>query len=133
MCLLSVCPMLEQVIWNFWCSLIQFFVSLFSVCTIVLKEVLCFLLQVYQWRTIDGALVAIKVQWPDLLPFVLRDIYILRLGVCIFSSNIYAVALHSSGVFCCAYNTLCILSHHLAMIVFLGFGAFIYCPLMCYL
>lgn len=41
-------------------------------------------LQVYQGRTIDGALVAIKVQRPDLLPSVLRDIYILRLGVCIF-------------------------------------------------
>ena len=84
---------------------------------------MCFLLQVYQGRTVDGALVAIKVQRPDLLPFVLRDIYILRLGVCIFSSNIYTVALHSSGDFCCAYDTLCILSHHLAMIVFLGFGA----------
>jgi predicted unusual protein kinase regulating ubiquinone biosynthesis (AarF/ABC1/UbiB family) len=54
----------------------------------VLKEVLCFLLQVYQGRTVDGALVAIKVQRPDLLPSVLRDIYILRLGVCILSSNI---------------------------------------------
>lgn len=37
--------------------------------------------QVYQGRTVDGALVAIKVQRPDLLPFVLRDIYILRLGL----------------------------------------------------
>jgi len=88
MCLLPACAMLEQVIWNFWCSLIQFSVWLFSICTIVLKEVLCFLLQVYQGRTVDGALVAIKVQRPDLLPSVLRDVYILRLGVCIFSSNI---------------------------------------------
>lgn len=37
--------------------------------------------QVYQGRTVDGALVAIKVQRPDLLPFVLRDVYILRLGL----------------------------------------------------
>lgn len=37
--------------------------------------------QVYQGRTVDGALVAIKVQRPDLLPSVLRDIYILRLGL----------------------------------------------------
>ncbi|KAK1621325.1 hypothetical protein QYE76_026842 [Lolium multiflorum] len=37
--------------------------------------------QVYQGRTIDGALVAIKVQRPNLLPSVLRDIYILRLGL----------------------------------------------------
>lgn len=44
--------------------------------------------QVYQGRTVDGALVAIKVQRPNLLPSVLRDIYILRLGVCIFPSNI---------------------------------------------
>ncbi|KAK8463434.1 hypothetical protein SEVIR_1G364500v4 [Setaria viridis] len=36
--------------------------------------------QVYQGRTVDGALVAIKVQRPNLLPSVLRDIYILRLG-----------------------------------------------------
>ncbi|KAK3159402.1 hypothetical protein QOZ80_2AG0149680 [Eleusine coracana subsp. coracana] len=37
--------------------------------------------QVYQGRTVDGALVAIKVQRPNLLPSVLRDIYILRLGL----------------------------------------------------
>lgn len=37
--------------------------------------------QVYQGRTVDGALVAIKVQRPNLLPPVLRDIYILRLGL----------------------------------------------------
>lgn len=37
--------------------------------------------QVYQGRTVDGSLVAIKVQRPDLLPSVLRDIYILRLGL----------------------------------------------------
>ncbi|VAI51082.1 unnamed protein product [Triticum turgidum subsp. durum] len=37
--------------------------------------------QVYQGRTFDGALVAIKVQRPNLLPSVLRDIYILRLGL----------------------------------------------------
>ncbi|CAM0942834.1 unnamed protein product [Alopecurus aequalis] len=37
--------------------------------------------QVYQGRTIDGALVAIKVQRLNLLPSVLRDIYILRLGL----------------------------------------------------
>uniref|UniRef100_A0A0A9DNP8 ABC1 atypical kinase-like domain-containing protein n=1 Tax=Arundo donax TaxID=35708 RepID=A0A0A9DNP8_ARUDO len=40
--------------------------------------------QVYQGRTVDGDLVAIKVQRPNLLPSVLRDIYILRLGVCMF-------------------------------------------------
>ncbi|KAK8463433.1 hypothetical protein SEVIR_1G364500v4 [Setaria viridis] len=34
-----------------------------------------------QGRTVDGALVAIKVQRPNLLPSVLRDIYILRLGL----------------------------------------------------
>ncbi|CAL5020115.1 unnamed protein product [Urochloa decumbens] len=37
--------------------------------------------QVYQGRTVDGAIVAIKVQRPNLLPSVLRDIYILRLGL----------------------------------------------------
>ncbi|KAF0933476.1 hypothetical protein E2562_018569 [Oryza meyeriana var. granulata] len=37
--------------------------------------------QVYQGCTVDGALVAIKVQRPNLLPSVLRDIYILRLGL----------------------------------------------------
>jgi len=52
------------------------------------QETLVILLQVYQGRTVDGALVAIKVQRPNLLPSVLRDIYILRLGVCIFPSNI---------------------------------------------
>jgi hypothetical protein len=50
----------------------------------VTHETAVILLQVYQGRTIDGALVAIKVQRPNLLPSVLRDIYILRLGVCIF-------------------------------------------------
>ncbi|KAK8463435.1 hypothetical protein SEVIR_1G364500v4 [Setaria viridis] len=44
--------------------------------------------QVYQGRTVDGALVAIKVQRPNLLPSVLRDIYILRLGVANRRSNI---------------------------------------------
>jgi predicted unusual protein kinase regulating ubiquinone biosynthesis (AarF/ABC1/UbiB family) len=48
------------------------------------QEAVVILLQVYQGRTIDGALVAIKVQRPNLLPSVLRDVYILRLGVCIF-------------------------------------------------
>ncbi|KAG8072825.1 hypothetical protein GUJ93_ZPchr0006g44710 [Zizania palustris] len=37
--------------------------------------------QVYQGRTVDGTLVAIKVQRPNLLPSVLRDVYILRLGL----------------------------------------------------
>ncbi|KAJ0963777.1 hypothetical protein J5N97_028899 [Dioscorea zingiberensis] len=37
--------------------------------------------QVYQGRTVDGSTVAIKVQRPNLLPVVLRDIYILRLGL----------------------------------------------------
>ncbi|KAL5208797.1 hypothetical protein ABZP36_033232 [Zizania latifolia] len=37
--------------------------------------------QVYQGRTVDGALVAIKVQRPNLLPSVLRDVYILCLGL----------------------------------------------------
>lgn len=50
----------------------------------MLNELSFVLLQVYQGRTVDGALVAIKVQRPNLLPPVLRDIYILRLGVCKF-------------------------------------------------
>ncbi|XP_042433560.1 uncharacterized protein slr1919-like [Zingiber officinale] len=37
--------------------------------------------QVYRGCTIDGTVVAIKVQRPNLLPSVARDIYILRLGL----------------------------------------------------
>jgi aarF domain-containing kinase len=37
--------------------------------------------QVYRGRTLDGADVAVKVQRPDLRHAVLRDIYILRLGL----------------------------------------------------
>ncbi|PKA53396.1 putative aarF domain-containing protein kinase [Apostasia shenzhenica] len=37
--------------------------------------------QVYQGCTLDGCIVAIKVQRPDLLHSVVRDIYILRLGL----------------------------------------------------
>ncbi|AQK75929.1 Protein kinase superfamily protein [Zea mays] len=47
--------------------------------------------QVYQGRTVDGSLVAIKVQRPDLLPSVLRDIYILRLGL-FTSYNLFQLA-----------------------------------------
>lgn len=39
--------------------------------------------QVYFARTIDGVNVAVKVQRPNLRHVVVRDIYILRLGVCI--------------------------------------------------
>ncbi|XP_039122584.1 uncharacterized protein slr1919 [Dioscorea cayenensis subsp. rotundata] len=39
--------------------------------------------QVYQGRTVDGSIVAVKVQRPDLLPVVLRDVYILRLGLAV--------------------------------------------------
>ncbi|KAG0472856.1 hypothetical protein HPP92_014713 [Vanilla planifolia] len=37
--------------------------------------------QVYQGRTLDGCSVAIKVQCPNMLHSVVRDIYILRLGL----------------------------------------------------
>ncbi|KAL0918445.1 hypothetical protein M5K25_010454 [Dendrobium thyrsiflorum] len=37
--------------------------------------------QVYQGRTLDGCIVAIKVQRPNLLHSVARDIYILRVGL----------------------------------------------------
>lgn len=37
--------------------------------------------QVYKGRTLDGCSVAIKVQRPDLLHAVVRDIYLLRLGL----------------------------------------------------
>ena len=59
---------------------------MFGVADIFLFILLYHLHQVYQGRTFDGALVAIKVQRPNLLPSVLRDIYILRLGVCNFST-----------------------------------------------
>lgn len=37
--------------------------------------------QVYKGRTIDGLSVAVKVQRPNLRHVVIRDIYILRVGV----------------------------------------------------
>ncbi|XP_038971216.1 uncharacterized protein slr1919 isoform X6 [Phoenix dactylifera] len=37
--------------------------------------------QVYRGCTLDGSIVAVKVQRPDLLHVIMRDIYILRLGV----------------------------------------------------
>lgn len=39
--------------------------------------------QVYRGCTLDGSVVAIKVQRPNLLHAVVRDVYLLRLGVCI--------------------------------------------------
>lgn len=41
----------------------------------------CMSVQVYQGVTFDGSTVAVKVQRPNLLHAVVRDIYILRLGV----------------------------------------------------
>lgn len=40
-------------------------------------------IQVYRGRTLDGINVAVKVQRPNMLHVVARDVYILRLGVCI--------------------------------------------------
>lgn len=82
--LLPAFAILEQVIWNFRCIHIHFpfIISIGLYCCA--KKTLVISLQVYQGRTVDGALVAIKVQRPNLLPSVLRDIYILRLGVFIF-------------------------------------------------
>lgn len=42
-----------------------------------------FVIKVYRGTTVDGFTVAVKVQRPDLLHLVVRDIYILRLAVCI--------------------------------------------------
>lgn len=39
-------------------------------------------IQVYRGRTVDGISVAVKVQRPNMLHVVVRDVYILRLGVC---------------------------------------------------
>lgn len=48
---------------------------------------LCFyMIKVYRGSTLDGVSVAVKVQRPNLRHLVVRDVYILRLGVCIFLS-----------------------------------------------
>lgn len=41
----------------------------------------CMSVQVYRAVTFDGCPVAVKVQRPNLLHGVVRDVYILRLGV----------------------------------------------------
>jgi aarF domain-containing kinase len=42
------------------------------------------MIKVYCGSTLDGFNVAVKVQRPNLRHLVVRDVYILRLGVCIY-------------------------------------------------
>lgn len=44
------------------------------------------MIKVYRGSTLDGVSVAVKVQRPNLRHLVVRDVYILRLGVCIHLS-----------------------------------------------
>lgn len=79
----------------------QFFVlgklQIYLFCSFFLKFILIRgQFQVYRGKTVDGFNVAVKVQRPNLRHVVVRDIYILRLGVCI---NSFSICFLRSGFF----------------------------------